>query len=242
LHQAVMAVGFYQRAAKSDILKTDPARFVVNHYNFDVRRDVQLTKSVHQYVLEHLETTTESTEILTELLMLERRLFGERRLIPVGGRQWLVLGVDLSELHTEAEIDRLLKLGVFHDEGNFTLSEVNVESEKRKALTLQARPEGAVSVATEGGVDLSGSTSYTWTIIKPIPSLTFRERLRENMLQAWVMLVALWISFWFIDEELITLISVIVLKYKQNQVLRAEAEKAGTDRIYIAGSSPNLNS
>jgi hypothetical protein len=47
LHQAIMAAGFYERAANSFVLHGEGTRFVLNHYNFDVRRDTEITRFMH---------------------------------------------------------------------------------------------------------------------------------------------------------------------------------------------------
>ena len=59
-----MAAGFYQRAANPNVLHGEGTRFAVNHYNFDVRRDTQITKCAHDSLLESRVASPDSEKLL----------------------------------------------------------------------------------------------------------------------------------------------------------------------------------
>ena len=86
IHEAIMAAGFYQRAANPNVLHGEGTRFVLNHFNFDIRRDTAITSAVHNSVLVNKAATSESDKLLSDLLLLERRLFGHYRFAPTGGK------------------------------------------------------------------------------------------------------------------------------------------------------------
>lgn len=237
LHEAIMAAGFYQRVLSPTQLKGEGVRFVLNHYNFDIRRDTQITKKVHEALLEEQETTTTSEELLRDLLLLERRLMGEARFCPTSGRRWFTLGLALSDIKTEAEVHRVLDLPVVKSVGNFTFGEI--DSEKLwKTITMAPKAEAQMTFAEAAGIhkDVKETDKlFQLRVQKPVAPLEFWERVRETLLRYWVIWFTVWVTFFMVDEEIITLVALIFLKHKQTKILEEEAEKSG-GKVYIASA------
>lgn len=250
LHEAIMASGFYHRSCHVNGLDGENRRFVLNHYNYDLRRDNIITKAVHDSLLESRVTTEASDKILSDVLQMERRLFGPHRFMPVGGKQWLCLGLPLKEIETEEELTRLLSLTPVRQYGNFdTTTEETTKAEKRKKVVdrikrtvLLCKPETeVVTMATEADIP-SGKdavNTYTLTTILPAKPLSWREQLREKLLETFVIIFAAWLGFWFVDEEVIALVSLMTLKWIQTRNLKRIAEESGEDKLYIAQAMGN---
>lgn len=238
LHEAIMAAGFYQRAVSTSELQGESTRFVLNHYNFDVRRDVAVTKLAHDTLQASKDSTLESDRLLEDLLLLERRLSGKYRLAPTAGRSWLVLGQPVAELATEEELHRVLELAPIKAHGNFSLSEADTEK-LWKTATVAANAEAVKCFVEEAGMDAGmkeADIRYDLRIEKPKAPLSFWEELTDKLLRYWVIWLSIWITFWMVDEEIITLIALIVLKARQTSILEAEAERTG-GKVYIATST-----
>ena len=251
LHEAIMAAGFYYHSLATQAgVPTENRRFVVNHYNFDARRDRILTEGVHKAVISK-EHTPEEDRLLTDLLQLERRLFGDYRMVPVSGTQFLCLGLPCSEITNEEELKRILDYPIMRDHGGFgTREEEGCHQTKKKATKIADRwKKTTVFSKIEADHEMMSLPStyervtpeektFTVTTLLPAPPLTWRERLREAMLRAFVTGFAIWLSIWFIDEELATLIVLLVLKYKQTKNMREEAEKTES-KLYLAQAGGN---
>ena len=244
LHQAIMAAGFYERAANPLVLHGDGTRFVLNHYNFDVRRDLHITRFISSGISEK-ELPLATEKVLADLIQLERRLFGPNRLLTTRGKQWLACGVALTDVKGEDELLRLLELPVVKKHGNFSLSYVDDPKVLWKTGVLEAGEEETPSFQTARDI---GSTTnpddlkFKLRVQKPVAPLTRWERIRERLLRYWVIWLSFWITFWFIDEEVITLVSMIVMKAKTMKIQRKLAEEAGEDRIYVARNKPTWSS
>jgi len=239
-----MAAGFYCRACEIYGDRLEPVRFVVNHYNYDVRRDRPITNLVHQTLLEHLPSTKESDEMLGDILLMERRLFGTKRLQPITGDQWLCLGCPLKDLKEEKELVRIMNLPTVKEFGNLEVSWLDKEGRWKEAtLRCLPEPEGTpaplsleVDVAPITASGLAWSTAKPvatipdWRLraLKPAPPLTWREYTRERLLQLWVYFFSFWAIFFMVDEEVITLIGLIWGKYHHSKIMAAEAERLGT--------------
>ncbi|KPA86528.1 putative mitochondrial hypothetical protein [Leptomonas pyrrhocoris] len=238
IHEAIMAAGFYERVISVTQLEGEGIRYVLNHYNFDVRRDTTITSKVHETLLEEKTTTAESDQLLRELLLLERRLTGEYRFSQSGGRRWFALGLPLSEITTETEAQRLMNLDVIKSDGNLTMAEVD-SSKMWKTVTIKPNGESHTTFAEAAGIFKDGRAAdvvFELRVQKPIPPLDYWERLRETLLHYWVLWFALWVSFFMVDEEIITLVALIFLKHKQTQILEEEAEKSG-GKVYVASAT-----
>lgn len=237
VHEAIMAAGFYERVISVTQLEGEGIRYVLNHFNFDVRRDTAITQKVHETLAEDKTTTPESEQLLRDLLLLERRLYGKHRFTQLGGRRWFALGMPLSEIKTEAEAKRLLEIDVIKSDGNFTYGEV--DSEKLwKTVTITPNDEASPTFADAANIfkDASASdTQFELRVQKPQPEPDFWERLRETLLRYWVLWFAAWVTFFMVDEEIITLVALIFLKHRQTKILEEEAEKTG-GKVYIATS------
>lgn len=242
LHEAIMAAGFYQRAVAVNELTGESLRFVLNHYNFDVRRDTSITKRVHDSLHADKEATPESDKLLRDLLVLERRLSGKYRLAPTGGRRWLVLGQPLSELSTKEELQRVLGLEPLKAEGNFTV----VEAEADKlwyTLSVSANDEPQTSFLEDAGLHTAirdADRQFELRVEKPKKPLDFWEKLSETLMRYWVLWFSLWVMFFLVDEEIITLVALIFLKYRQTAIMEKEAEKTG-GKVYVASSTGRLS-
>jgi phosphoribosyl-dephospho-CoA transferase len=238
IHEALMAAGFYERVINVTQLDGEGIRYVLNHYNFDVRRDMQITSKVHETLLEEKTTTAESDQLLRDLLLLERRLTGEFRFSQSGGRRWFTLGMPLSEIKTEKEVRRLMDLEVIKSDGNMTMSEVD-SSKLWKTVTIKPNPETDTTFAEAAGIFRDARTVnmvFELRVQKPTPPLDYWERVREVLLHYWVLWFALWVSFFMVDEEIITLVALIFLKHKQTKILEEEAEKSG-GKVYVASAT-----
>ncbi|KAH9601740.1 hypothetical protein LSM04_006889 [Trypanosoma melophagium] len=238
LHEAIMAVGFYQRSANPNVLKGENTRFVLHHYNFDVRRDTAITRTVHYTLLETLSSTPDSDKLLGDLLLLERRLFGKLRFLPTAGRQWFVLGLPLEEIKTEADIHRVLDITVVKEHGNFELKE-NDSEKLWKVVTVRPKPENSPSFIEEGAFitnHMEKDLELIRRIEKPKPPIEFWDRVKETLLRYWVIWFSLWIMFFMVDEEIITVIALIFLKWRQTKIIEEEAERSG-GKVYIASST-----
>lgn len=246
LHQAIMAAGFYERAANSVVLHGEGTRFVLNHYNFDVRRDTEITKFLHAGVLEQpAKALTPTVErVLADLIQLERRLFGPNRLVPVRAQQWLACGVPLTAVKNEDELKRLLALPVVQQFGNFKYSLVD-DGPQTLSQTgyVEALPEEVAAFITARDLqDVKNAEDLKFAIKvpKPVKPLTRWERIRERLLRYWVMWFSFWLSFWFVDEEIITLVSMIYMKIKTTKIQKQMAEAAGEDKFYVARTRPTF--
>lgn len=238
LHEAIMAAGFYERVINVTQLDGEGIRYVINHYNFDVRRDTEITSRVHETLLAEKTTTPESDQLLKDLLLLERRLSGPYRFSQSGGRRWFTLGMPLSEIKTEEELKRLMDLAVIKSDGNFAVSEADA-NKLWKVVTVKPQPESHITFAEAAGIykDSHGTDfNFDLRVEKPAPELDYWERLREKLLQYWVLWFAIWVSFFMVDEEIITLVALIFLKHKQTQILEEEAEKNG-GKVYVASAT-----
>ncbi|ORC92026.1 uncharacterized protein TM35_000042400 [Trypanosoma theileri] len=238
LHEAIMAVGFYLRSGNPNVLKGENTRFVLHHYNFDVRRDTAITRTVHHTLLESLSSTPDSDKLLGDLLLLERRLFGRLRFLPTAGRQWFVLGLPLEEIKTEEDIHRVLDIPVVKEFGNFELKEK--DSEKLwKLVTVRPKSENSPSFLEEGEFTMhhmEKDLELIRRIQKPQPPMEFWDRVKDTLLRYWVIWFSLWIMFFMVDEEIITVVALIFLKWRQTKILEEEAERSG-GKVYIASST-----
>lgn len=235
LHEAIMAAGFYQRAVAVNELKGESHRFVLNHYNFDVRRDVAITKKVHDSLHEDKETTPESDKLLRDLLVLERRLSGKYRLAPTGGRRWLVLGQPLSELTSKEDVHRVLELAPMKADGNYTAVDTDTEKLWYK-VTVSANDEAEKSFLEAAGMHTSireADMRFELRVEKPKKPLDFWEKLSDTLMRYWVIWFSLWVMFFMVDEEIITLLALIFLKQRQTSIMAKEAEKTG-GKVYVA--------
>lgn len=238
IHEAIMAAGFYQRTISTTQLEGENIRFVLNHYNFDVRRDVVITQLIQRSLLKEKEISEDSEKLLRDILLLERRLYGPHRFLPTSGRRWLVLGLHLSDIDSEEELLRIMNLSAIKEEGNFLLNEEDC-GKHWKLLKLTPGTESISSLSECSGVQKDQTTLkdavFELRIQKPIPPLDFWERLKEKLLRYWVIWFSLWVMFFMVDEEIITLVALIVLKWKQTRILEEEAERTG-GKVYIASS------
>lgn len=243
IHETIMALGYYQRLLNTSELKGECIRFVLNHYSFDVRRDTFITRQVHDSLREENTTTAASDKLLTDLLLLERRLYGRYRFVPTAGRQWFVLGMPFTDIKTEAELHRLLALPPVVADGNF-VTDVESESDPMwKTLRVQPGEESTPSFMELAALHSEVSAKETYFALrapKPPPPLAFWDRVKESLLKYWVIALTVWLTFWAVDEEIITLVALIVLKWKQTSILQEEAEKTG-GKVYIASSTGKLN-
>ncbi|CCW68938.1 unnamed protein product [Phytomonas sp. Hart1] len=238
IHEAIMAAGFYQRAIDTNVLKGESVRFVLNHYNFDVRRDVIITKAVHDALLAKKEVTSGSDKLIRDILLLERRLFGKYRFGSTGGRHWLMLSMALSDIKTKAEIERLMSLPSIKEEGNFSLT-VDGAEKLWETLTLIPKEESEISFLETADLHKLVNTaelSYKLRVQKPLKPISFSDRFKEALLHYWVIWFSLWIMFFMVDEEIITLVALIFMKHQQTQRLHEEAKKT-KGKVYVASST-----
>lgn len=250
IHHMLMAAGYYSRAADIVSKPHDGVRFVSNHYNFDVRRDQAIVDAVKAGCFQEMKP--EQSQLISQLFITERFLHGDRRLVPVGGKQWLLPGINLRLITEEEELKRLLELDPVKADGNFKLSyadqenrvvDVNTIHEKYEAHTVHERWVSAtVSCAPETEAPFGMLTSQTtdphkttfrMRVLREAPKLSFGERTREFLLQLWVYWFGFWILFWLVDEEVLTLIGLIYARYRQMAVLKEEARRTG-GKVYIA--------
>ncbi|KAG5492854.1 hypothetical protein JKF63_01434 [Porcisia hertigi] len=237
LHEAVMAAGFYERVINVTQLEGEGIRYVINHFNFDVRRDTLITQKVHETLLKERTTTPESEQLLRDLLLLERRLAGKYRFSHFGGRRWFALGMPLSEIKTEEEAQRLLDIGVIKSDGNFTIKEVDSDKLWR-TIKIEPNEEAHLTFVEVGNIFKEAreiNTTFELRVQKPQAPPDFWERLREKLLRYWVLWFAAWVTFFMVDEEIITLVALIFLKHRQTQILEEEAERTG-GKVYIASA------
>eukprot|EP00796_Vickermania_ingenoplastis_P006139 gene6139-4419_t len=239
IHEAIMAAGYHQRTISSTELAGEHIRFVLNHYNFDVRRDTVITQMLHNSLLKNKEITEESEKLLKDILLLERRLYGVYRFAPTSGQRWLVLGLKLSDVDSEEELKRLIDLPAVKADGNFVVTERDVD-QHWKAMILKPGTEEACTFAEVSGLYKSFTSAtdlaYEIKIQKPVPPMDFWERFKDKLLRYWVIWFSLWVMFFMVDEEIITLVALIGLRWKHMINLENEAKKTG-GKIYIAAST-----
>jgi hypothetical protein len=262
IHEAIMAAGYYQRAANPNVLFGEGTRFVLNHYNNDVRRDTAITKAVHKIFHDALETihasqrtkgskrssdseqlvikpelTESSQKLLIDILLLERRLFGEMRLTRMGGDRWICIGQRLEEFKEEEEVKRILEIGAIKGHGNFVTSVLDQEKETFYHLVLRPGKEPLDSFMESKDIKMGGTVTaemeYAVKVFKPTPPPTRWEVLKERLLKAWVIWLSVWLMFWFVDEEIIAFTSLLILKYTSTKKLKEEARLTG-QKVYIA--------
>jgi hypothetical protein len=235
IHECIMAAGFYQRAANPNVLHGEGTRFALHHFNFDMRRDAVITKALHDSILVDRQSTEQSEKLLTDLFLLERKLFGRYRFVATGGRRWLCLGVSLDEVKGIEELNRLLELPCVKEHGNFV--QRKVDNEKELWYNVEIEPKEEPCFLTARNLQPKDHEAvWTLRVNKPIPPLTFWERVKERLLRYWVIWLTCWIIFFMVDEEIIALTSLIVLKWSATRNMKREAEAAGDSKIYIARS------
>lgn len=236
IHEAIMGAGYYERLLSSSSLKDDHLRFVLNHYNFDVRRDLLITGVLHKSLVSEEPLSTDSEKLLNDVLLLERRLYGDKRFSLVSGSQSIVLGLKFSDVTTESELSRFMNLSAVKEVGNFALTETD-DSAHWIRRTITPQPEAVTSFAEASGMhkDSSSVKTFELKIQKPEIPKTFWERFNEKLLRYWVIWFSLWVMFFMVDEEIITLVALLVLKWKQTAILEEEARKTG-GKVYIASS------
>lgn len=264
LHETLMATGYYARAANMHNPKLDPVRFVVNHYNFDMRRDSILVDRMRRAILSSSEEeTTENAAVANEILQLERYLFGAQRLRPVEGKQYLCLGVPMTELKDDKMLQAALSLPAVETYGNFTVdhhSDVRSfnKGNTRRSTSMQERwMVATVGCGSEPEMDplnprvpavfsselmeanrdtwLSRKFEYNIRYLLPAPIIPWAERVREFLLNAWVYFFGGWVFFWMFDEELIAIFSIAYTRYSAKRILKEEARMTG-GRIYMMQS------
>lgn len=239
IHEAIMAAGFYERAICPTQLSGENIRFVLNHYNFDVRRDTIITQLIHHSLTECKEISEDSEKLVRDILLLERRLYGKYRFTPTAGRRWLVLGLRLSDIDSEEEFNRITNLSAVKEDGNFTVSEIDNEK-LWKTIKLIPGEENFHSFAEVSGVykdgNLEKNLQLELRVQKPIPPMEFWDRFKDKLLRYWVIWFSLWVMFFMVDEEIITLVALFVLKWKQTAILEEEAKRTG-GKVYIASST-----
>lgn len=241
IHEAIMAAGFYQRTLGSTHLPSDGPRFALNHYNYDIRRDTEITKRVWETLLPTQESTPESDALLQDIFLMERHLSGPYRLAPVAGRRWLVLGEALSELKTEEDVQRVLSIPIIKAVGNFVTTKTDDDALWQR-LSITTGPEKVESFLEMAGLHknfTSADRTYGIRVEKPRPELTYWENMRERMLRVWVIVFSVWVMFWLVDEEIITLLALLFMKHQHTKVLEKEAERTG-GKVYIARSTGGI--
>jgi len=241
-HEALMAAGYYARTTDFRASPVDGVRFVLSHYNFDVRRDRALVNTVHDSIMTHTETK-EADALACELLMLERYLFGAKRLAPVGGKQWLMLGVELKEFRDEEQLRAVLEMPPVAANGNFKLEirdEVSKTSQERWKIAHvsclpEKEPQFAPQVEGTPAAPLAKLTTFDLRVLKPAPILPFWERVKQRALELWVGFFSFWILFWIVDEEVIAFTGLIWARYQQMKMLKEEAKRTG-GRVYMSST------
>uniref|UniRef100_A0A7S1R6J8 Uncharacterized protein n=1 Tax=Neobodo designis TaxID=312471 RepID=A0A7S1R6J8_NEODS len=259
LHQLLMVAGFYARAANMHSTKADPVRFLANHYNFDVRRDKSVLHAVKDVAFNDAATPA-TNDLLGELLETERHLFGQHRLQPIGGKQYMMPGVAVRHIKTEEELLRLLALEPVVKHGNFETvivpddkrvtsvgsggwkttrdKEILITKQDRwDAVLLKCKPEPEPPIAPPTKL-YSPDEEYghfRLRVLRPPPPMSWAEKMREVLLQVWVYWFSFWALFWMVDEEVIAFIGLIYARYKQLAFLQEEAKRSHS-KVYMATS------
>ncbi|RNF09025.1 hypothetical protein TraAM80_02422 [Trypanosoma rangeli] len=170
-----MAAGYYQRSAKTSVLKGESTRFVLHHYNFDLRRDMSISRTVKKVLREDCTSTTESDKLLGHVLLLERRLFGRMRFAPTVGRRWFVLGLPLEDIETKANVHRVLDIPAVRKHDNFETKEAGLGELWNKIIVLP-KPEPTFSFYEDGDMETQIAEKdlrLECRIQKPAPPLEF---------------------------------------------------------------------
>jgi hypothetical protein len=257
VHQALMAAGYYARAADMHATPIDATRFIANHYNFDVRRDKMLLHFVQKSIFNgETEAGAEVDAVPTALFQLERQLFGVNRLRKVDGKQWLLPGVLLSDTVLPEELDlvKLLEHPVVKANGNFALDHVedqghaktvtDFEHRGRDILThvhhdrwttarVKCLPEGFAAMTQPLTKVHEHKTMFHLRVLLEAAPVSWIERMKQKALDVWGIWFAGWVLFWMVDEELITLIGLFWARYQQMKVLAEEAKRTG-GKVYMA--------
>ena len=243
IHQAVMGAGFYKKVTESMAGNNHNAHQEIFHtYNFDLRRDDAILRSIHHTVKHDKTATDESNETLSNVLLLERRLFGQNRFHEVAGLQYLVMGVPFKDIETEKELDRILALEPVRQSGNFIksyddpdpeLKDAHVKRWKHAVVKCGPEEQQPYQEACGNAVPANELPDFRLRILKPAPPVPFWSRFRQKLLELWVMFFTFWAMFFMVDEEILTLIGLIVTKWKQTRIMKEEAEKAGNAKIYV---------
>ena len=234
LHQLMMVAGFYERIVDHERAQ-DAQRFVESHYNYDVRRDEVLVKAVQRAVSSsNSSDALPMSDVIEHLLILERKLFGRTRMLPVSGKQWLMLGVALDEVKTEKELLRILDIEPIRNNGNFSLTwdETFAEQWKRAYLTPAEEKQNMTSLFEHD--EDSTKLVFTLRVLKPLPPLSWKEWLKLKALQYWVAWFALWCMFAMFDEEAVTMCILLYSKWQATRMMKAEARRRPNEKIYQA--------
>jgi len=143
-------------------------------------------------------------------------------------------GWNLTDQYTDGYLDKGVTLGgVQAKDGSPDRLAVH-NRQRRKVLSCRPESFAAFSPFGEARKITTAKPVFSVRYTIPPPPLTFFERVEAALLQAWVFVVAGWVMFWIVDEELLTLIGVFLARYEQKKILQQQAAEAQEPRIYIA--------
>lgn len=242
IHQAIMAAGFYSRALNFQQMPNEQQRFVVHHYNHDLRIDSKICIAMDKIFITEKPDYPRGDQLVSEVLLLERHLFGANRLFAVNGKQNMMLAVPFMEIKTAEHMQRILDHPIVKRDGNFTSQLVDLAGSEQfwQQETLKCGPEEGLPFYTmRTYMSADDRTDQYQTKYHKVRILTRRERVTNFLLRAWVIWLSLWGMFWAVDEEIITFAALIYGKIKTMRNLEKIAEDAGGSKIYVA-HKPNF--
>ena len=150
-------------------------------------------------------------------------------------------GWNPTDQYTDGYIERGTTNGVKVETEDFSKFRAGCHPNQRIKL-LTCLPENFEPFCTKVStrvIDEKGVFSVRYVI--PPPPLTFWQKVEEALLQAWVFVVAGWIAFWVVDEEVLTLLGVFIARFEQRKILQQQAAEAQEPRIYIAKAKHTLS-
>jgi hypothetical protein len=233
MHQIAMATNFWKTLLVPEGRPTEAVHQTVSYYNLTVRKDLVINESIRRVL--NGKTMEEDDKVTETVLKLERHLWGDRRFV-VTSNKYFMAGVTFEEEIKEPNDIAKVHLPVISHHANLVLTPKDTGGGGQFHNWL-------LSCGEEVGQYVGALTAQTPHLLfremKPQVPLSFYEALREKILLAWSYWFMFWLIFWCVDEEIITLISLIVSKLIADRNQRREAKAAGGKKVYVVQKARN---
>eukprot|EP00759_Apiculatamorpha_spiralis_P058846 PhF_6_TR9430/c0_g1_i1/m.14741 len=248
LHQISMANQFWDAFLDTEGKPVSAIHALLSYYDSYVRTDNYLHDTVlRSLVLNRPSAITpeleDSDAALETLLRIERFLYADHRLSSgKGAAIYCVGGVKFSEMVTTPADLPKFQIPVLAQNGLFKVSTEDVSSQFHHVVVqCLPEPDGSQAYGTallqQHGRRFSDRPLVILREMKPQVPPTLWEKVRDTFLKYWGYWLTFWLLFWFVDEEVITIVSLLVSKFLAMRAMRKELEESGGGKLYIATRS-----
>eukprot|EP00760_Papus_ankaliazontas_P003036 PhM_4_TR11388/c2_g2_i1/m.31379 len=260
IHQMALSTKFWQDYMAPDKRPLEALHSMSTYYNAHMRRDAAIQDALHKTLKlkkvevpkpkrgeappplpqAESEADAETQRVMEVILHLERYLWGNRRLDATGSNKYFVGGLTLHEVFTTQEDLRKMELPIITQHSNYTLirEENNTAGSVFYDVKLKANDEATTGllVPSMRCESTMTSTQHIMREMKPQEPLSWGEWFRLRVLTAWQYWLMFWLAFWCVDEEVITLASLLISKYIANRNMKRDLEEQGGGRLYVTMS------